>query len=617
MKKILSIIIVIILLMAMITGALAQPQDKEQKSKISSSLPKEIIREVLNVSFSNYTQVNNTIYKATWLLSSPHCYARNTDVRYDPIRNAANLSATKARTGGFAISGFTSAIRTTVSIDILVRSYGFNDLSFALQTHQFMLGITSYNSYVKYGITWYDGTGTVKGRAVNSEIWGVGKIPTIRLQIDWYENRTFYFSFKDLRNGDIEFQGWNKTRQDDARSTNGKVYYIRQQPEAFPNYIFLDLNPGSAAQNNVFYSVYLRNLTQKIIVKQADVYADIPTKKYVGWGFDGCYKSTFYNASQYLFDVGAKTTWFFDRNFTMNASNPANRNWHESWIPTLLANKQELGIHFGDYSTYNTAKLASIVNDANWLISIYERNGWTNRSFAWTAWGNWQEGRFTDYFWKNYSSIGRQIWAHPFHNQGGMPHGFTNYNFSNLTINMTLRGHSYVAYCHGVGGPGQEISIPNFRTMINLTYAKGMEIIGYMEFWSRYNAPFYVSGTLTNVNAYLKTLNMQYAYLNLKTPVEIRFNLSAVGIEPNEKFKITVADPNKNLYAMSGNMARIMSSTEVPYTISDNYAIFDAFEGVNYTIYIPTHVGTELVNVLFIGALLLLIAMLIARIKSE
>lgn len=127
-----------------------------------SVTPTDVSRTVLDVPFSNLTQVNDTIFEGTWATTPPNCQAHNLSVGYDDARDCANLSATKNCSGGFYLCGFKTALKTSVTLDFKMLSYGFNGLTFSLNSYEFKIGADDENSHFHFFNNWFNATGAVQ-----------------------------------------------------------------------------------------------------------------------------------------------------------------------------------------------------------------------------------------------------------------------------------------------------------------------------------------------------------------------------------------------------------------------------------------------------------------------
>jgi|GEM_PF-5881664 len=554
--------------------------------------------ETLNVSFNSSADVTNHVFKAPYLTTFSHFYGteHNLTYAYDSTKKALKISGTRNQSGLIFLSGLTPSIRSTISLDVILPN-GETATSNAVSIYSDLIrvGINYYGSYYKYSLTWYNETGTAKSTLQNSQVWGYTIF--VRITIEWYENRTFKVSFIDLKNGDVEWTIWNKTRQDTWKSSTPGYY--ESQPEMLQSYIALQYYVSSAGAYNTWYNAYIKNFTQKITIPKADVQGIFPTKKYVAWGFDGPYNQTRY-LSDWLAEKGAKVTMFY------SYGTYGNGGYNDSDIAKFLSYGFEVGWHAGaanKWTAFNSFK-----TNLTWLINKMTSKGWVNQSFAWTALGNGQHGNYTTYMWQNYHSIGRIIWAHSIANIGHfrMTYGAgdpNQYNFSAVNKGLTETACPWVAYAHTIGYWSPELTNESFKWMLNRIYEKGMQVIGYMEWWARYNAPYYVTASMVKSSNYQYEITYDYQNLTLKTiPVELAINLSRIGWQNYTDLRIY--DNNHN---------------EIPYNISDDgYLIFNATEG-KYILFSWEEYYNEIpeYNSIQIVVLIVVLPLMIATIRKS
>jgi len=124
-----------------------------------------------------------------------------------------------------------------------------------------------------------------------------------------------------------------------------------------------------------------------------------------------------------------------------------------------------------------------------------------------------------------------------------------------------------------------------------------------MEWWARYNAPYYVTASMVKSSNYQYEITYDYQNLTLKTiPVELAINLSRIGWQNYTDLRIY--DNNHN---------------EIPYNISDDgYLIFNATEG-KYILFSWEEYYNEIpeYNSIQIVVLIVVLPLMIATIRKS
>lgn len=564
-KKALTLSVIVL----MLTLSFFPMSPMENVKATSSGTVKYVNETVLDVPFSNYTQV----YKHLWtgiMLSGEK--VTNKTVDYNVTENAASLNTQNTSSGKFILGGFTPALEENINLDVKIPSYGFNNPSLCIKTSEIFLGITSYNNHYLLVVDYYDKNGTLHTSTTTTPIQS--PIGYVHLTIAWHKNRTFHFSFSDSSNkSNVYFSGWNRTHQD---------YDYQVQETLLSPWVFMTWNVGPHGTNGIWYHVFIKNLKETIPVKESAVFADVPAKKYAALGFDAPYQSTIQNASPILKKYGAKATFFFIKGYedakwinvgvTNNMLSYGNENdtagWSEKNMSSLLADGFEFGIHTdGGMNTYNLTERETLDSEFSYLKTIANKYGWNGGSFVWTSLGNNYAWPYNDFVWINHTSIGRKLWGHFASNQG-----YVGGEFQQNQENPAKRGCSWIGYTHRIGGPySVDMSPENFSAFINTSVRHGVHPVGYFEYWSRYAAPEYVTGNLSYAGANTWAFNYNFRHFKVRNTINITIEISALSKYLNnpDNPKIVIQDSDGN---------------SVPFMIINHTIRLDAHEGMTYHI---------------------------------
>ncbi len=507
---------------------------------------------VLDVPFNSEVQVNKYI---GYYYHFPTDMIKNLSYSYDSNENAAKLSVTYPYTGHFALGGFTPALETNISLEVKMIDYGFNNGAFSLESYQIYLALANYPSTSKYKffVYYYNDTG-LQAMYQNGPVGYYNKY--VKIEISWYANRTYHYAFC-AENGTVFWQGWIKTRQD---------YNYTEQQSMFAPFIMMDFYPGSGMTNGATYSMYLKNLTQTIPLQSSNnVFGYIPQHTYAALGFDHIYKGTYKNVTPALRQYGYHATYFWDTN-NENTSN----GWNDSIMKDAIEHGDEFGIHLSNkFDSYNASNIVEINKEVRILISKAESLGWKNSSFVWTSLGNQYAWQYNDYMWEQWNAVGRKIWGHSFGYQGYL---------SNHDVGLNVqfaaeRGWSWIAYTHCVGSiwvDGQyhsDITPAQFDSFLANNSKNNIHVVGYFEYWSRYAAPWWVSGTVIKITE--QDYKVTVRYDKFIVPNGFRVAVKIIGLNASN---LVIHD-------------NTLDTNITDYNIYDWGIVFEAHDGHTYEIY--------------------------------
>lgn len=518
-----------------------QAYTEEPPLKASTQVAETETYEHLNLTFDDESEVDDFLWRAHYTAGGKET---NGSVVWNETMECVEFNGTRNMTGQFALGGFYPAQECSISFSIKFEDYGFNGAGISLIWYGCIISLTSYQSSIRCATPYYNSEGVYSAPYTSSPIWGIGNLRWIHVDIDWYANRTFHYSFT-YDTGTIS-TGWRMAHMD---------YDYTDPPTPWPAMVVIAPATGSSAAYNTYYQWYLDNVTQSMDVSTGAYYADFSHTKYCAMGFDGPYNESFVNAFPVLQSIGGRATWYFNIGLK-------DINWTESDMALVLNGGHEFGIHAGEndwdesFVTYNASNIAEIESRFDELYALANGYGWNGSSISWTSLGNGYGWDFNDHIYDTYASVGRKIWNHWYTNQGGW---IAEYNF---TAGAAERGLPFSGYSHKIGDPA-DIPFNTWYDQVNDTITGGLSIVGLGEYWFRYSAPWFVDVTTDGV-----IFDVAYDDYSVWNDFEFTIDTEILGLT--------------NRYLGLFDLTDATSVTDIDY--DTDYAIFNASDEHQYAL---------------------------------
>lgn len=551
MRSIIALALVLSMLTVLVPqGSLAViPDDADLSTEIVDLV-------VLDAPMSSHDEVDRYIWPSTYLTSAPNNAVTNMSVSYNSGVNAADITFTKNKTGALALGGLVPALTTTIEFDALIPGQSSNNFGLTFIWSGMEFSLSSWNNgvsyYYKMVLVYYDPS--IKTTTLTSSYIPDASVQWLHVTLGWNPNSVFHYNITD-QGGYVNFNGYNRTNQG---------YSFTNPPTLMPPVIYFIPSYSNGVYETA-YHIYIRNITQSVPVSRSAAYASSPTEKYAALGFDYPVQYSYVNFTEILSSYDSGCTVFFH---SKGIDNPSYYN--QSNLVNMMEAGFEVGLHTDTKATYNSAGEDNL---DTWVSALFNQTWqyWGNKSFVWTSFGNDYAWQYNDYMWDNYKSLGRKYWAHWQTNAGG--------TMTQLPEESADRGLPWIRYFHYLSDENTatppDMTIEEFVDLIETSQENGINIVGYLEYWSRYAAYEMASVSVEDVNSYSAKVSYEYDWLELNTPIELTANLSMLGIEAEEisESNIVVRDSNGDV---------------VPSIYSSGIVTWDALEGEEYSIYSVT-----------------------------
>jgi len=479
----------------------------------------------------------------------------NLSYSYSLDKHAAELQF-KNSTDGFFIIKSVPALETEYTIDAYVPYYGSSSGSRTVgfqivMDHYFRVGITRYAASYRFAIIYYDSSGVVHSW-IKDLAETAGETRWITTKIHYNQDRSFSFSFLSEDGNTTYFSGLNVTRQD----------FKDVQPEPTPGQIKIYASGTYLPDPTLYYSIYVRNYKQTIFSSRNDIFGMTPSKIYSAFGFDGPYSETIRNATSILPKYGYRGTVFYDVNYEVG--NPGQQNWTSADMKRMFGDGFEFGIHLaGDYSTYDAANITEVDEEVWYLENKANANGWNKTSFVFTSLGNNYDLQYNEYMLSNYFSIGRKIWGHPAPNLGYLSADSSSAGI--WPLDAPSHKSSWVAYLHRISNfSNADMTPQQFENFMEQNKENGIQVVGYMEYYTKYCAPSLVSVDINEITKNYVNFTVEYTKLKVPYTFEVAIDTNTLNLK-NTTYKLVDEDGNTVDYVEDGNLI-----------------IFDARDGENY-----------------------------------
>jgi hypothetical protein len=543
--------------------------------------------------------VNTSMFKGHTLITKASGNGEdNISVSYNAANDTATVRSTKNTSGAcIYVGGWIPAVNATYSWEIKLDDVAINGVYFVLSFNSIYADMNwaANGAQVTLNSHWYDTAGVLKSNSVNTAIFGAHNCPWIKMSYTFCSNYTDYVEWSSPDGSTVYASDWHNPHQNWDFNHSEQI-----SPSVFP----FTFNPGSNSVYEKNYTWGIRNLTETTTVFINDVYADTPRAKYTalacdapdGPGINGVAK----NITTILSGRDAGMTFMYDPVWEYPFATSKNYGWNLTDMINWTNMGFEVGIHERNLKAYTPTGIANIHANITHMIDLFNQTVYAGNTWAFCSLTNDYDMAYSEYVYDTWGAISRKI---VFDNLFGN-HGYLNYmdagmDRQNLSDRCADRGipTQYFTHLVGIGDSTMaggsttiEMTPAQFGHWVNDTYNNSVQIVGYVEYATRYSAPLHTSAVVTDTHSWEKEIVMNYDVANPRNSVEMTINLTNIGLTPSEVVELTG-----------------IGGLPVSYLRVGGDLIVNMTEGITYTLTVPSIENTGMMTELIVFAVVIVL----------